>query len=315
MLCIICLLFLAGCSTNQNVSQVKSQIYKVSAASQKGFSFPYYLYIPSTIVTNLGKDIPLIVVPNNTGTTTDDLAIHERRVVRDLDGSTKDLSEESGLPVLMPVFPRPETQWQIYTHSLDRDSLLVKDGPLKRLDLQLISMVNDARPFFKSKGIQLLKKFLINGYSASGTFSNRFPFLHPKLVLGVASGGVNGIPTLPVNKLNKKELPYPIGTSDIESLTGQSFDFESYQKIPQYIYMGAKDDNDTVPYRDAWSEEEAKLIKSVLPTRMMPNRWEECISIYKEKKVNATFKTYKKYGHEYNRKIRRDIAEFFSNLY
>ena len=26
--------------------------------------------------------------------------------------------------VLMPVFPRPKTDWQIYTHALDRDALM-----------------------------------------------------------------------------------------------------------------------------------------------------------------------------------------------
>ena len=316
MMYISLLASLTGCAVNSRITEVRPKLVKVKSNPENGFHFPYYLYIPKSYVTNTRKRVPLIVIPNNSGKNSDDPFFHERWVIRDFSRSAKDLSEESTLPVLMPVFPRPKTGWQIYTHALDRDTLLVSKGPLKRIDLQLIAMVADAKVVLKAEGIELLDRFFLNGYSASGTFANRFAFLHPSRLLGVAAGGVNGIPTLPIEELGGTRLTFPVGVGDIERFTGEKFDYNAYQKLPQFIYMGAKDENDTLPFRDAWSEDEAELIKSVLPEKMMPDRWEKSILIYKESKMtNATLKTYKEYGHEYTHKIRREISDFIRSLY
>lgn len=58
-------------------------------------------------------------------------------------------------------------------HALDRDALTTEIEGLKRIDRQLISMIDDARERMKQKGLVLNEKVLMAGFSASGMFVNR----------------------------------------------------------------------------------------------------------------------------------------------
>src|SRR5947208_2301963 len=114
-------------------------LVEVPAVESSGFQFPYYLYVPKNLVG--ARPVRLLVQPNNTGQTTDDFEIHRNSAKRTASrGDTRRLADRLQVPLLVPVFPRPRAQWKIYTHSLDRDSLLVKEGPLVRIDLQLLAM-------------------------------------------------------------------------------------------------------------------------------------------------------------------------------
>jgi len=308
---ILLLLFIvASCSTSNISLQSgfrEGTVLKV--LPQDGFHFPYYLRIPENV--DQSQMNTLIVQPNNTGKSNDDLGVHEKSVIKDMDGSLRYLAKEMKSPVLMPVFPRPKNIWRTYTHSLDEDTLLIKEGSLRRLDLQLIEMIKHARKLLQEKySLRISDKVFLNGFSASGTFVNRFTAIHPRIVKAVASGGINAIPILPVLEMQNVPLPYPIGLY-VDSLIDGPLPLESYKRVPQFIYMGAKDDNDTLISRDAFSESEASLIKLLLREKMMPDRWNMCIDIYKKNGINAKFKTYSELGHVYNKEIVDDVIAFF----
>lgn len=110
---------------------------------------------------------------------------------------------------------RPSTDWYIYTHALDSDTLKIKDGYLKRIDLQLLNMVGNAKEILAANGLNVNEKIFMTGYSASGNFTNRFVALHPDKVRAVASGGVNGMPILPLEELDGYTLNYHIGIADL----------------------------------------------------------------------------------------------------
>ena len=152
----------------------------------------------------------LLVEPNNTGKLADDLAVH-LAAARDLADKAIGgfVARELALPLLVPVFPRPEKEWELYTHQLDRDTLLVAAGPLQRLDLQLLAMIDDARARLASRGMNLPAKVLLTGFSASGSFVNRFTALHPERVQAAAAGGLNGNLILPLATLGGRELALP----------------------------------------------------------------------------------------------------------
>ncbi len=76
--------------------------------------------------------------------------------------------------------------------------------------------------------------------------------LHPEYIRAVASGGINGVPIIPAETLNGKNLPYHTGIADIELITGLTFKREAYLKVSQFIYMGALDDNDTTLFLDGY---------------------------------------------------------------
>ena len=283
---------------------------RVSTDLTDGFAFPYYLFVPQGI--DFDKPVHLLIESCNTGASGS---------FKSLDRKSKDLAETSyattiarklKIPLLVPVFPRPGgDRWRLYTHALDRDTLLIKEGELRRIDLQLIKMIVHAQKLLRHNNMKLNERVFMNGFSASGTFANRFAILHPTVVRAVATGGVNSIPTFPTDRWNDTIMRYPIGIADVKEIAGIDFDEAAYKKVSQYIYMGALDNNDTVPYRDAYDEVDAELVKSLIGAEMMPDRWNVSQSIYKALEIPAQFVTYENTGHQIKNEMIDDIVAFF----
>lgn len=279
------------------------------------FQFPYFLFIPNGVTEN--EKTFVIVEPNNSGFADDDLHKHIEKAERT---ATIDyylgnyVARKLNCPLVVPVFPRSKTNWKIYTHALDRDVMLQKELPLQRIDLQLIEMFKHAQTILKDKNISSHDQFLLTGFSASGTFANRFTLLHPDWVCAVAAGGLNGLLMLPEDKLEQKTLNYPIGTNDIEKLTGSAFQKDRFLKTPQFYFMGQLDDNDAVPYDDAFSQPEREQILNLLGEEMLPERWKKCNHLYKELKVNADIRLYEGIGHKHPEEIKNDVVQFFGEI-
>lgn len=283
-----------------------SGLVKLVRAPKRGYHYDAYLWIPSEYGSD---DIRrLLVSPNNSGTADDSLEFHDEKALYSiLNNWEYQIAKQLNVPHLMPVFPRPRTDWRLYTHSLDSDTMAVSSGKLKRIDLQLLAMIDDARTYLaRQHGIALEKQVFLSGFSASGTFVNRFTVLHPDRVRAVACGGVNSIPILPVQTYRGRSLPYHIGISDLEKITGRPFDHEAWQDTAQYIYMGELDDNDTTLYDDGFTREEADLVWQTVG-RDMKVRWRNCIEIYLDHTDHVQLVTYRGIGH---RPVVEDMTEF-----
>jgi hypothetical protein len=190
--------------------------------------------------------------------------------------------------------------------------MLEKSPELKRLDLQLLEMVSDAKGILASMEIQTDPKFLMNGFSASATFTNRFSFIHPEKIKALAIGGFNGELMLPQNEINGVKLDYPLGINDFAQLFGENFDAEKYKSIPQYIYMGKSDENDAVQFDDAYSEDERKIINENIG-RYVQERYLQCQMIYRENGMTPIFKTYENIGHWTTADMNLEVIKFFYN--
>ena len=285
-------------------------LIEVPAGKSSKFFFPYYLYVPADLPKE--RTVRLLVEPNNTGRTSDDFEVHRQGAKRLASGSyTRPLAERLRTPLLVPVFPRPQQEWRIYTHALDRDSLLVRDGPLARIDIQLLAMIEHARAVLVDHGISTKPKVFMNGFSASGNFVNRFAALHPEAVRAVAAGGVNGLPIFSLETYQDVELPYPIGVADLRQLSGLAFDSEAYGQVSQYIYMGYLDRNDTFPFGDAWNDTERGLIAKLFGKQMMPDRWERSQKILAEMRIPAQTVTYNGVAHRVLPEMWDDVVSFF----
>ena len=288
------------------------QAFLVETDADDGFNFPYYLFIPDFVPAE--EPVHLLVETNNTGTPRDDFQIHLLAAKTLASRSyLNSLARRLGTPLLVPVFPRPgslSALQEIDPQSLERDVMLVKDGELARIDLQLIAMIEHARKKLRQGGVITHDTILMNGFSASGVFANRFAALHPAKVRAVAAGGVCGLPILPVAVWNGYDLPYPIGISDIGEITGVPFAVDTYRRVRQYIYMGSQDRTDAILFPDAWTQSEAQLIRDAIGERMLPDRWETSQSIYRTVEVPATFATYSGVGHSITNSILDDIVEF-----
>ncbi|GAB2763886.1 hypothetical protein [Salinimicrobium soli] len=299
-------LFLTSCKKENG------ELLLVEKDPEAGFNFPYYLFIPKNISESPQKYV--IVEPNNSGFASDDFEEHLEKAERT---ASKDfyignyVSVKLGYPLIVPVFPRSKTTGNIYTHSLDRDVVLQRGTDLERIDLQLLEMVADAQQRLKENGIETAPEILMTGFSASGTFVNRFSLLHPDKVKAVAAGGLNGILMLPFSEEEQVELNFPAGTNDFEQLFGKPFDSVSFRRTPQFLFMGALDENDALPYDDAYDAQEREAITAVLGEEMLPLRWNNSRKFYASEGVKAQVKTFEEIGHEHPEQVKKEVTDFF----
>jgi len=307
------LFIVGGCWAQGAGNNLSAEAVKIEAQPNEGFSYPYYLYVPPALRDAKARKQThtLLVIPNNTGEISDDLSVHEAKVKKNMKNLNLYLASKLSVAVLMPVFPRPKTDWRIYTHALDRDSMLTDKKDYRRFDLQLVAMIENAREKLKAEKLKTDKRVLITGYSASGMFANRFTFLHPKRVKAAAIGSPGGWAIAPTSSYKEKTLRYPVGTGDLKSVAGKSFDNKNLQKVPLFIFLGDKDTNDSVTFGDGYDAEDKDLVFEIFGKTPV-ERWELSKSLYRDSRLNATFKLYPNIGHTVTDEMLKDITEFFS---
>lgn len=283
---------------------------RVDGDSKSGFGYPYYYYVPPELKVAAARKQrqTILVLPNNTGKLDDDLAVHEADVKKRM-ASVGSIASALMVAVLMPVFPRSASDWQTYTHALDRDSMITTKAEYRRFDLQLVAMIDDARSRLEQDGLSFEKRVLINGFSASGMFANRFTFLHPDRVKAAAIGSPGGWPIAPVEKYKDKTLRYPIGVADLKAVAGKKLDLKALRNVPLFVFLGDKDTNDSVPFDDSYDFEDRELINPLLgPTPI--SRWKIAEQLYKEAGLNAEFRLYPDVPHTVTPLMRDDIRAF-----
>jgi hypothetical protein len=295
-------------------AQQRDTLIRIEAQPAMGFNYPCLLYLPAECSPLFHAT--LLVEPNNTGIASDSFDVHYQAAVTQATRGALGhyLAEQLRMPLLVPVFPRPETEWRLYSHMLDRDVLRLKKGDLKRIDLQLLAMVNVVREKLFEMGYVTEQQIMMTGFSSAGVFANRFAALHPLWVKGYAAGGINGMPILPVTVVGSAKLNYPIGINDYKKIKGEDFDSEAFKRVKQFLYMGDEDSNDAVLFDDGYSKKERHVIFKTLGKSMMPDRWMRSQEIYNQAGVQADFKTYVGIGHTINEQVRRDLVAFFRQV-
>lgn len=289
----------------------------VDADPDAGFNYPYYLHVPD----GAGTDEPtaILVEPTNAPGASDDfdffLELAQRRAAG---GFGRRVADELSVPFLHPVFPRPfeePVDWTHYTHSLDVETMRIRDGPLERIDRQLLEMVAHAADELAERGITVRDRFSMNGFSAAGKFVNRFAALHPDALISVTAGGINGTAILPIPGVDVESLKHPldladvtgverlslnyhVGVADLEAVTGRPFDLEAFRSVNQFLYLGEDDDNDALLHPDAWTGPELRL-SAVLTygEDIHDDRFPTCKAIYEDVGAAAVFRTYEDAGH------------------
>ncbi len=135
ILCAGLILAAVSCKKEED-EKINLGLIKVEANSAKGFNWPYYLNVP-----NSSKSATLLVMPNNTGTVTDDQTVHDNSAKQTAEWGAE-FAKVLNIPVLVPTFPRANyIGWTVYTHALDRETVQITSGNMQRIDLQLIAMI------------------------------------------------------------------------------------------------------------------------------------------------------------------------------
>jgi predicted esterase len=272
-----------------------------------GYYWPYLLYVPKHSGVS-----SLLAAPNNTGfaTTDPELLTADGMCAAE---RTVDLAERLGTPLLVPLFPRPTVSGEeenLYLHALTRASLSTKTPEYARVDLQFAAMLDDAKKVLASQGINVSRRVLLTGFSASASFVSRFAMLHPDRVRAVAAGSPGGWPIVPVTTDGNSVLSYPIGIADLKSLIGTVSSLPSLRRVAWFLFLGDADTNDSVPYRDSFSKTDAALIFQRFGSTPL-TRWNKAERLYREKGLKAQFKVYPGAGHSVSAEMQADVEAFF----
>ena len=311
-----------------NLSYGKTIVVK--ANPEKGFHFPYLLKTSKkTVDANY-----MVVESNNTGGHNKSIKSMTSKAKKSLGwvlGSS--ISKKLNYPMLMPVFPfatkeiekvlTNKNKYKYYFPQLDSDVLKIDIDKYKRIDLQLIAMIDDARErLLKENNQKINEKVIMVGFSSSSLFSARFTFLHPDRVSVAIGGGIGGLLPVPTDKINGIDAIYPIGTYDFEKITGKKFDLEEFKKTPQFYYQGTKDKSN--PYRrgaEDLTDEEYEIVKKLFvdglpfedkPVSLKVNTamWNNSQKYINQIVDNVKFESPKNLDHEITPKMKSKSVEF-----
>ena len=300
-------------------SNVYSKTIVVKANPEKGFNFPYLLKTSKkTVDANY-----IVVESNNTGSDNSikGMTSKAKKSLSWVLGSS--ISKKLNYPMLMPIFPFGTMQRKYYFPQLDSDVLKIDKDKYRRIDLQLIAMIDDAREkLLKENNQNINEKVIMVGFSSSSLFSARFTFLHPDRVSVAIGGGIGGLLPVPADKINGIDAIYPIGTYDFENITGTKFNLEEYKKTPQFYYQGTKDKSN--PFRrgaEDLTDEEYEIVKKLfvdgLPFEDKPvslkvstAMWNNSQKYINQIVDNVKFESPKNLNHEITPKMTSKSTEF-----
>ncbi len=275
------------------------------AVPAAGYRWPFLLRVPATVRVPF-----LLVAPNNTGFATADLEML-RAVAANQGRSDGDLAEALGCPLLIPLFPRPpKGESNLYLHALSRDALAAPQEEWRRVDLQLLAMIEAARALLAQRGTTMDPRVLLWGFSAAGDFAQRFAMLHPERVRAVAAGGFSW-PLAPVAREGEAVLPYPIGVGDLEALGVASPTVEARRAVRWFLFRGGKDHNEPLDHPDCFSPEHAALVRSRFGVTVA-ERWARASSLYTEAGLNAEFVLEPGAAHLVTAEMRARVERFFA---
>jgi pimeloyl-ACP methyl ester carboxylesterase len=283
------------------------------AEPERGYHADFYLYVSpgARHRAEQGELAVLLVQPNNSGTNSDDAEVHRKDAWWTAFGRHS-LADELEVVLLVPAFLRPAEDWRIYTHALDRDVFTTEREDLGRLDLQLIAMIEHARGVLADGGLETRERVLIQGFSASAMFADRFTALHPERVLGLAAGSPGGWPIAPLEEVDGEMLRYPVGVGDLESLRGRPFARATFALVPQLHVLGALDDNDSLPFRDGYEEQDELLVDRLFGPDPQA-RFDAARRLHEQVGAQARFLLVEGVGHD-RRALQSHTTEFFAQL-
>lgn len=321
------------------------QVILIPAMPERGFHWPYLLAIPNTDhrAANLRHRRHLLIDIVNTGPSSslsETLGAAKDFITRSGYPSVF-TAHALWTPLLMPVFPRPHITLPnpidgpcntLYTHGLDRDSAILHlkmQDPnrsqdivarfaaynldahdFKRLDLQVLAMIDHALEYLNPQGFNLERKVFLRGFSASGTFVDRFAMLHPERVRAVFSGATLDDMILPLAEYRGQQLIFPIGIYDYEQITGRPFSLQHHNQVARLTQMGEIDTADVLPFSDCYGDRERRIITELWGTDMLA-RAQQLIALYGRSGGEGIFILDKGVGHAESHAMHDYVIQFF----
>jgi hypothetical protein len=300
-------------SSTSALAEISEGVVQLHPANED-IIYNWFSYVPESIE----KSEKVFILVSVTGGLFDYAENTEQ--VRLYTENIKYLSESYKFILLTPSIPRTNTPTDIYTVAFDRQCFLSKTDPMyTRPDLKVNQMIVNLTNELESNGYVVNEKVFVEGFSAGGMFAQRYCLIHPTKVQAIAAGQCGGSLTLPVSQYGGTALPWAIGIGDLRTLVGFGFNNFVYRQVPQYIYIGENDTENSHfkwPNPDGfWTQDQIDFIDNLFG-KTDPVRVENMAGFMKNIGCNVTFQLYENTGHEimpWNTPgIYADIYSFFS---
>lgn len=293
-----------------------ARVQLIDSDPDSGFNYPYWIATPEEFRSG---PVPLMMEMNNAlkGQDVEDLEgpVWDQITRFELQGPW--LSEELGVPHLIPVIPRPDGDPVDQNHEtilLDRDAMLLESTDLERLDLQLLRMADHAKEHVLADK-EMHEQVIFYGNSSGGAVGERMAAMHPESVLSVAAGATTFV-VLPLEELGVHTLNYPVGVADFESILGKPYDRAAHDAVDKFYFLGDEDPKNRLPMKggygnDIWNDKEvydaARAVYGADPTN---DRFPRCQLAFQKAGVRAEFRVYEGMTHN-PEPASHDILEFF----
>ena len=288
----------------------------VSHAPDSAIAYEWFTYVPRSLRPGERALIWVTGLHGNLVTDRyDSIAIESR----DMAERRVALAEERRLAMLVPVIPRPRTNYVYAVALAPRVFLAESEEFVRRPDLRLNAMIDRFAAELRAGGFVVDERVLLDGFSAGAMFAQRYALLHPRRVLAIAAGQCGGALTLPESTLEGAtgaRLDWPAGVGDFERLAGYAFDRDAYRRIAQFVYIGDQDTSNStlVRTRELWrTQEQIDLLNRVFG-RTDPARIEAQSRYLTRRGYNVTFRAYPGVGHTTTRAMRDDVFAFFDSV-
>lgn len=234
-----------------NLNGVAVNIIDVEANQKLGFNFPFKIVIPE----NLNENPELVYACNltqdrsNECNTFDEMIELTKDDLSGIDPIHRYLCLSKGYPMIIPTIPRTK---EFRPNFLGKDCYYndfkkLEDSKFKdsihlynNLADQHKAIIDFASKTLNESGINVDDKVIISGYSEGAKFASHYSLLHPESVKMVIAGGTGGVMSMPIKNKDGYDFNYPTGINDVSN-----FDFDSFQKIAFFYYMGDKDKSDS----------------------------------------------------------------------
>jgi hypothetical protein len=171
-------------------------------------------------------------------------------------------------------------------------------------------MIQHAGKYLEKKGYRVESKVFMCGFSASGSFVDRFTALHPEWIKAVAAGAVLDDMVLPLSEYKEEKLLFPIGIYDYQDITRKPFDLDKHNAVARLVYMGMDDHNNVVPFRDCYSRREQEIIVKLWGLDVLP-RAKSLMELYGESGGQGMFILDRGVGHKASSSMKEYMEEFF----
>jgi len=293
---------------------------EIPANPAKGFNYSYFIGFSVSLINNKTAPYEMLVGTNNPGmSSSSNIFFYEDSKNYVSYGSYLSwIGDRTNAFTVYTTFPRPSNAWEYYTHSLDRDSMLVtKDvinstnmGDWSRLDLQLKAIMADAKIQMESNGFKLNGKPMLHGFSASSDFANRYSIMYPDTIKAVA---ISHGTTMPLTTYNGVTLNYPMGVADLKSIAGVTFNKEAYKALPQFWFRGSEDVNDGSYFYDGW-DTMGELYRKAFGEDIKLRKSNQAKLLKDAGFTNIFFKEYSGIGHDYSDQILDDLVKFYNSI-